>query len=490
MNRRKFIVNSALLSLGAAGIPFVSHGELEQHQRLGKGSLDISLEIFNLWDVQPATKQALLIKADEILRPKRTGSFANLAADSEFQGLAKAAGLTHLGGPMLGNISEMGADVWIRTLKPAQVSVEINGNVFGPLATTTEQNLTAIIPITGMKPGDDYPYKVLIDGKPARIPTTARLRTVSHDKTTIAFGSCWHRWGLNHPQMDILRERRPSALLAIGDIAVQDRGGHIGMVQHDILMRDLTPRWNDFVATVPVYVGWDDHDYCANDKSAVSKNFSAVDRSNVRKAFTESWVNPQYGLNGKSTFLRTRIGPCDILMTDNRFARKKGSYLGKEQHQWLKEQLLDCKGPFIILSCGTMWSDFVSNGKDSWGKYDQEGREEIFQLIEEHQIPGVLLISGDRHGARGFTLPRPGGFNFYEFGGACFGGRIGPPAKDPKWTTQLYGIAAEYAFSEFEFNTSKSDPEVTFRLMNETGGRIHELTLTRSQLTPQKRTRS
>ena len=42
----------------------------------------------------------------------------------------------------------------------------------------------------------------------------------------------------------------------------------------------------------------------------------------------------------------------------------------------------------------------LSGGKDSWGKFDPKGREEIFSLIEKHRIPGVLLTSGDRHGAR------------------------------------------------------------------------------------------
>jgi len=81
---------------------------------------------------------------------------------------------------------------------------------------------------------------------------------------------------------------------------------------------------------------------------------------------------------------------------------------------WLKTQLMDCKGPFIILSSGTRWSDYVSNGKDSWGRFDPAGREKIFQLIEDQQIGGVLLISGDRHGARRFRIPRPSGFESYE----------------------------------------------------------------------------
>jgi alkaline phosphatase D len=175
-------------------------------------------------------------------------------------------------------------------------------------------------------------------------------------------------------------------------------------------------------------------------------------------------------------------------MLDNRYFRKdereKHAFLGEEQMQWLKEQLLDCRGPFIILSCGTMWSDYVSNGKDSWGVYDPDGREEIFSLLEENNIGGVLLISGDRHGARGFTIPRQSGYKFYEFEVASMGARVGPPATRPEWDNQLYGIAGRFAFGEFTFFPSKPDPEVVFRLIDENGETIYKLRLQRSQLTP------
>ena len=54
---------------------------------------------------------------------------------------------------------------------------------------------------------------------------------------------------------------------------------------------------------------------------------------------------------------------------------------------WLKEQIQNSEGSFLILSCGSMWSDFVSKGKDSWGANDPEGREEILKLIEEKKLP-------------------------------------------------------------------------------------------------------
>ena len=96
----------------------------------------------------------------------------------------------------------------------------------------------------------------------------------------------------------------------------------------------------------------------------------------------------------------------------------------------------------------------------------------------------MLLISGDRHGARGFTIPRESGFNFYEFELGSLGDRTGFPPIRADWKTQLFGVSGEYAFGEFSFDTTLTDPEVTFRLIHESGTVFYEITLTKSQLTP------
>ena len=124
--------------------------------------------------------------------------------------------------------------------------------------------------------------------------------------------------------------------------------------------------------------------------------------------------------------------------------------------------------------------------------YEQSQVEEqalFLNWIENYIVDqkiDVLLISGDRHGARGFYIQRPSGYKFYEFEAASLGARVGPPAKNESWTSQLYGIDGKFAFGEFTFNTSPKDPEVTFRLIGDDGEKIYELNLKKSQLTPNK----
>ena len=108
----------------------------------------------------------------------------------------------------------------------------------------------------------------------------------------------------------------------------------------------------------------------------------------------------------------------------------------------------------------------------------------MIQFIEENQIPGVLLLSGDRHGASIFQIPRPSGHTFYEFEPASLGGRGGPVKKAIGHPDALYIFSGNYAFGEFNFDATLDDPEVHFRLIHEEGEISYELKLKQSELTP------
>ena len=502
MQRRQFIKRAAGIS-SAAMLPLKAAEALAARKNRKKKAktledeLAANLELLNEWGRQPANVQQIYSAAFKVLAASPGATCADLAADSEVRRLCAENGVVHLGGPMLGAVSSRGARVWVRTLKPAAVEVKVTAEggakTFGPVASTAATDLSAVVPVTGLEPSTSYPYRVLIDGKPVDIPAHAAITTApsesSPGRVRIAFGTCAHRWGLgNQKQWALIRRRKPAAMLLGGDIAVQDRRNHCGLHRADYLLRDFFPAWRDFSPAVPVYATWDDHDYFDNDLWGIPKGYTLRDKQRVCDVFRRAWNNPSYGFGDerRGIFFRTRIGLCDVIMLDERYFRagRKGSFLGDEQMAWLQEQLLDCKGPFIILSCGTMWSDFVSNGKDSWGVWDPEGRERIFKFIEKNRIAGVLLISGDRHGARGFRIERPSGFSFYEFEAGSLGGRKGPAVTRPEWDTQFYGIANKYAFGEFTIDATLSDPEVIFRLIQDDGTVIHEMTLTRSQLTP------
>jgi alkaline phosphatase D len=454
--------------------------------------------LLTAWEDQSPEVVTLYSAVYDVLSADTHATFADVARDQKVQALCQEYGVVHLGGPMLGCVAPDGVKVWLRTTKPAKVEVHVlldgQKSIFGPVQSTLDGDLVAIVPLTGLAPDQTYEYKVLVDGREISLPEGASFRTAPSEGQTgtmrLGFGTCPHRYGLGNPkQSQAIRDRRPTAMLLYGDVGAQDRNNHVGLHRADYLLRDNWGAWQHLSASVPVYTLWDDHDYFDNDKYGIPKGYTDEDRRAVRKAFQQAWNNPGYGFGDEKggVFYRTRIGPADILMTDQRYFRsgKKGCLLGEEQMVWLKEQLLDCKGPFIILASSTMFSDYISGGKDSWGRYDPEGREELFTFIEENNIGGVLLISGDRHGARGFRIPRESGFSFYEFEPASLGGRNGPPKiSKTAGENQLFGFDSVYAFGEFEFDTLPKDPKVTFRLISEDGETLYERKFSRSELTP------
>ena len=492
---RRFVC-MVLVTLSAA----MAAAQITHPPQVKTGDLKGNMQLLNLWGERSEPVQGTYKAAYRFLAANPKATFADLGRDEKVQRLFAEAGITHFGGPMLGCVRPDGASVWLRTLRPAEVevcvTVEKEEKRFGPVQSTEASDLSAVVEVTGLEPGKRYAYQVRVDGKPivAAPGTLGTAPAGARSKTRIAFGSCYHRWGLgNRLQAETLCARDPDALVLMGDIAAQDRDNHLGLHRADYLLRDLTPAWQETVSSIPVYATWDDHDYFNNDKWGIPEGYTDKDRHGVWEVFRHAWNNPSWGFNDdrRGVFLRTRVGCCDIIMVDHRYFRtareegKGGNLLGPEQMQWLEAQLLACKGPFIILSCGTMWSDYVSNGKDSWGVYDPEGRERIFNLIEKHRIPGVLLTSGDRHGARVFTIPRSSGYNFYEFEPASLGGRgDGPPAADPKWKTRLFGVIGEYAFGEFTFDGTLEDPVAVCRIVRYDGEVLYEIALTRTQLTP------
>ena len=470
-------------------------GEMSDLGKAHRGTLEIDTDLLNRAP-QPGPVQAFFAVAHQAMEanPK-----ARLAEVTAIRQTADKNGLTHLGGPMLGCISPDGVRVWVRTVRPAKVTVLVQAaggeRRFGPVASTVDSDLTAVVPVTGLKPATRYPYRVLADDTPLAMPANAVITTApapsAATATRLAFGADFHKSGLWKPElMELIRSRGNLAMLLLGDSAVDDRDNRVGLHRLDYLLRDFSPYWQQLAASVPIYATWDDHDYFNNDLSGIPPKFTVADRTAVRTVWRQSWNNPACGFEDQNEgiFFRTRIGPCDVIMLDTRFFRSSpgqaDSFLGQPQMQWLEKQLSACTGPFIILTSGTMWSDCISNGKDSWGKWDPPAREHIFSFIEEHRIGGVLLLSGDRHGARVMNIPRPSGFMFHEFEMGSLGAHEGPGAKGNQPALQPFGVIQTLAFGEFAFDTVAADPTVTFRAVGADGNARYTATLTRSQLTP------
>ncbi len=460
-----------------------------------KGSLEIDTLLLDSYGRLPEERRVFYLAAREVL----TMSPGADLTDPRIITAARKAELPLVSGPMLGDVSDSAVTVWFRPVNAGALTVQVSakegsvGRDFG--VECARPGEVVRVRLAGLPANTQFTYRIATSA--GDILGRGSFRTApkpdSEETIRIAFGSCFHKIGVHNPNvMRLIAERGNHAMLLLGDLAVDDREAKMNLHRADYLLRDVSKPWRTFSARIPVYASWDDHDYLNNDKSGRHKGqITDEERNSLRQLWQENWNNPLTDVEGRGIYFNTVIGDVEVIMLDTRSCRnwqerkQHGAYLGDAQMQWLLRTLKASEATFIILTSGTMWSDFMSKAKDSWGSWDIPGREELFDFIETNRIGGVLLLSGDRHGARGFRIERPSGFALHEFEAATLGGVPGPSAFAKDRSTQLFGYRGGLkAFGEFTFDMSKPDPEVTFRLIDEQGKELEKHTFTRSQLSP------
>ncbi len=453
-----------------------------------KGTLEIDTQLLDSFGPPPSNLRQFYLDA-------RAHFAANKDADYSDAEVVKAAAehqVPLMSGPMLGDLASDGVTLWMRPATTEEIEVSVSQQVVR--AKPTSAGKAVRVRIANLKPATRHSYAVKIAGTEVSAGqfTTAPAADTKTD-FRIAFGSCCHKIGVHNTNLfQKVVQRQPHAMMLLGDIAVDDRNNEINMHRADYQLRDVSNAWRHLASNVPLYASWDDHDYFDNDLSGIPRRYSKKDREGVRNVYRENWSNPEANDNREGIYFSSRVGPVEIIMLDTRSCRdgkrrnEYGSYLGESQQEWLKTTLKESTAPFKIISSGTMWSDYVSRAKDSWGSWDKQAREEIFAFVEQEKIGGVLLVSGDRHGARSFRIPRPSGFEFHEFEPATLGGVSGPAGIVKDCPEQIFGYDGGdfVAFGEFSFDMRATDPTATFRLIRETGETIEEHPFPLSKLTP------
>ena len=286
--------------------------------------------------------------------------------------------------------------------------------------------------------------------------------------------------------MHAIREREPSALLLLGDSAVDDREGNIGMHRSDYLLRDLSNAWNNLATNLPVYAVWDDHDYFNNDLSGVPHWLNESDRDNVRAVWRQNWNNPAVDDGREGINFHTRLGAVELIMLDTRSYRdyklrnKRGSFLGEEQLEWLKKTLSERPATFTVICSNVPMAPKVKPGsKDTWDGYGGE-RQRIYQFIADQQIPGVIILSADRHRSDAYRIDTKieGMYPLYEFSSS----RLTNQHVHRIIKSSLFGYNEKQSFGLLRFDTTMVDPTVTFEIISIDNETIHSLTLKKSDL--------
>lgn len=437
-----------------------------------KGSLEIDLRIMNQIPNIPQEVQDFYVACREALTGKD--------ADRQIVKVCEKHNFKKLGGPMLGDLTSSSVSIWMHLPSKEKVTVSLRATSGGTEKFKSKESTNPVVHCKSLQADTEYKYTVfnaageeLGSGRFTTAPTG-----LSEKRFRLAFGADFHKIGMYRAELlQLIQKRGARAMFLIGDSAVDGRKNDLGLIKTDYMLRNLSPPVQQLTANVPTSATWDDHDYWGDDVSGtVGHGKRTVDVENLRAMWKMQWNNPQRELDRAGIYFETEIGPVHYIALDTRSCRVKNkrgemnSFLGAEQMKWLKQTLDASTAPFILISGGTMWTDYISKAKDTWGTWDIEGREKVFSWVDAKKDSQVLLLSGDRHGARGFKIDRPNGKTLYEFEIGTLGGCPGPGPFGEDRSQQLFGLKSRsWAFGELTFKLENEKPKVIFRLIDAEG---------------------
>lgn len=440
-------------------------------------------------------------------------------------------------GPIVGAVTSHSANVWVRAAVQHLVEIRVSENLADlefsePVVSASprhQDDYALTLRVNDLSPSTLYYYNVRI-GATTTVPRAFSTAPPvgSQEPFTFVTGSCT-RLARDDEQIvfSAMQSMNPEFFLFLGDSHYANSGSLERLRAFQRRIRTVPAR-AEFLASVPVYATWDDHDFIQNNSGGVghcdiegtvlngdeeafcgetrppanpsfnedASNFLSK-RDNALKAFKENWPNPAFGTAGTAgVFFSFTFGDVEFFVLDSRYhrtqefvpgthsafeagtrlAQSERKMFGDEQLDWLKQALRASTATFKFLASGSTWSDQGSN--DSFAYFDVE-REALFDFIAAENISGVILLSGDIHRS-GFVPVAPankaftGGYDFPELISSPLANSNGgncslDGSQDYATTLATQCFNAGHYFMTIEVDSSLIDPKVVARVYSSGG---------------------
>ncbi|MGC6564963.1 MAG: alkaline phosphatase D family protein [Akkermansiaceae bacterium] len=318
------------------------------------------------------------------------------------------------------------------------------------------------------------------------LPDTSLKADTPTEKFTIAFGGGAGYVPENERMWDTIGAIEPRALFLLGDNVYIDDPETPEMQRFHYFRRQSQPEWSKLAKKVPIYAIWDDHDFTTNDGWGGPAIEEPSWKREVWEIFKDNWDNPAYG-GGKENpgcWFDFNIGKVHFIMLDGRYYREspkgnKPSMLGPIQLKWLK-QTLKKPATFTVICTNVPMAPNVKPGsKDTWDGYAAE-RKGIYRFIADQKIPGVVILSADRHRSDAYKVDTgvEGMYPLFEFSSS----RLTNQHVHPIIKSSLFGYNEKQSFGRVDFDLQADDPTVKYTIINIDGKAIHWHTVKLSEL--------
>lgn len=301
--------------------------------------------------------------------------------------------------------------------------------------------------------------------------------------TRIAMGSCIK--SEKQPIWKHVLEYDPDVFLFLGDNVYADTFDMEKMQgYYDALAAQEGVRRLRESATV--FAVWDDHDYGWND---VGREYGKKKESQA--IFREFW-QPQANYGGDTgTYSVQQVGDVQFIMLDTRYFRDRvtemdgpgKTLLGEEQWAWLEDIFANRPARLRVIASSIQ---FVADEQEfeKWGWVFESERQRMIALLREHDVEGVLFVSGDRHTSEISRADLGLGYPVYDL-------TASPMAQNPKTKERSndepnrWRVGDNFPYDNFgaiEVDWTQADPPIALKIYDEDGVEVRSTTLRLSEL--------
>jgi len=344
-------------------------------------------------------------------------------------------------GPMLGYSEMREVMLWVQTEKSVTVKYNYwvkggDGTQFStePTITRKDNYFIAKVIAEEVLPGNMYEYELVINGKKQKFdyPLEFQSQTLWQYRTDppafkFAVGSCVYTnepefdrpgrgYGYTYGIFNKIYEQKPNFMVWGGDniyLREVDWNTRSGVYKRYIDFK-RQPELQKLFANTHHYATLDDHDYGPNDSDR-----GYWGKSWTLDAFQQNWGNPNYIFPGEAVTGTFFWEDVQFFMMDDRSFRapndlkdESKDYFGEKQLTWLIDALVNSSAPFKFVVTG---GQVVNQAAlyENMSTFPVE-RQKLFDAIANHNISGVVFITGDRHHTSLRKMEREGTYPIYD----------------------------------------------------------------------------
>ena len=329
------------------------------------------------------------------------------------------ASATRFLGVLAAGVRHDRATIWTRLDGPGSVRLELSEADGARRVVTDFRNATidtgynVHLPISGLRPHTAYRYRVRLVGT-SLYSEEGRFRTAPRRDVPvrIAFSADLATSSKYHDLFDDLTKSGAQLYLSLGDWPYADLGVPAYALE-DYRKKHQESRnasaVRAWMRTMAIHATWDDHE-AVNDWDAGTEAANPLRIAAAKRAWREFF--PVRGASRGEIYRRHLWGPkIEIFILDTRshrdanysVATEEKTMLGRGQRAWLLKGLRDSKAAFKLVVTSVPLVQGTT-GRDRWASFAAE-KNEILRWIQDHQIPGVVFLTGDQHWFAAHHLP-------------------------------------------------------------------------------------